>query len=180
MDLQALQQDSVGRKEWRGGGSTFFAALLVACGILSFGLLEWRLSKTLSHHPTRHEGDGPWLKPRVYHRRRNSDGVGSGASSAAAAEAAAARAARAADRAYAASLTAKDAAGQTRAQVAEEDAAFAAHLAVVPPPHRRAPVPHTPKARNPLRYWTVTQSARDAELLRTGKVPPVKSEPGRF
>ena len=43
----------------RGGGSTFFAALLVTCGILSFGLLEWRLSKTLSHHPTRHEGDGP-------------------------------------------------------------------------------------------------------------------------
>ena len=28
----------------RGGGSTFFAALLVTCGILSFGLLEWRTS----------------------------------------------------------------------------------------------------------------------------------------
>ncbi len=164
----------------RGNSTHFFAALLVACGLLSFGLLEWRLSKTLSHHPTRHEGDGPWLKPRVYHRRRPGDGVGSGASSAAAAEAAAARAARAADRAYAASLTAKDAAGQTRAQIAEEDAAFAAHLAVVPPPHRRAVVPHTPKARNPLRYWTSTQSARDAELLRTGKVPPVKSEPETF
>ena len=63
-------------------GGSFFAALLVTCGILSFGLLEWRLSKMLSHHPTEHEGDGPWLKPRVYHRRRNSEGVGSGASSA--------------------------------------------------------------------------------------------------
>ena len=66
----------------RGGSTHLFAALLVTCGILSFGLLEWRLSKTLSHHPTRHEGDGPWLKPRVYHRRRPGDGVGSGASSA--------------------------------------------------------------------------------------------------
>ena len=160
----------------RGGSTHWFAALLVTCGILSFGLLEWRLSKTLSHHPTRHEGDGPWLKPRVYHRRRD-DAVGSAP---AAAEAAAARAARAADRAYAASLTAKDAAGQTRAQIAAEDAAFAAHLAVVPPPHRKR-APHTPpKAQNPLRYWTATQSARDAELLRTGKVPPVKSEPETF
>ena len=97
------------------GSTHLFAALLVTCGILSFGLLEWRLSKTLSHHPTRHEGDGPWLKPRVYHRRKD-DAVGSAP---AAAEAAAARAARAADRAYAASLTAKDAAGQTRAQIAE-------------------------------------------------------------
>ena len=93
----------------RGGSSHFFAALLVTCGILSFGLLEWRLSKTLSHHPTRHEGDGPWLKPRVYHRRKD-DAVGSAP---AAAEAAAARAARAADRAYAASLTAKDAADRS-------------------------------------------------------------------
>ena len=27
----------------RGGSTHFFAALLVTCGILSFGLLEWRL-----------------------------------------------------------------------------------------------------------------------------------------
>ena len=63
-------RNNAGMAKDRGGSTHFFAALLVACGILSFGLLEWRLSKTLSHHPTRHEGDGPWLKPRVYHRRR--------------------------------------------------------------------------------------------------------------
>ena len=78
----------------RGASTHFFAALLVTVGILSFGLLEWRLSKTLSHHPTEHEGDGPWLKPRVYHRRRNSEGVGSGASSAAGPAAATLRAQR--------------------------------------------------------------------------------------
>ena len=67
--------------------------------------------------------------------------------SAPAAAEAAARAARAADRAYAASLTAKDAAGQTRAQIAEEDAAFAAHLAVVPPPHIDGRRSRTPQKR---------------------------------
>lgn len=167
------------------GSTHVFAALLVACGLASFALLEWRLSTTLSHHPTRHERDGPWLRPRVYHRRKEHAllAVRGAPSSAAAAEDAAARAARAADRAFAAASTAKNAAKRSSARVAAEDAAFAAHNALVPPPRARR-VPHLPtKPRTAcdlpasMRYWRSPESSdADVRLLKEGRVPLLKGD----